>query len=56
MTSPNKSGDGFSAIMCLATGQQFRYSHNFPHTCIIMEVYRKPALLHLEALIRNMTY
>ena len=23
MTSPNKSGDVFSAIMCLVTGQQF---------------------------------
>ena len=44
MTSPNKSGDVFSAIMCLVTGQQFRYSHNLPHTCIIMEVHRKPDL------------
>ena len=33
---PNKSGYVFSAIMCLVTGQQFRYSHNLPHTCIIM--------------------
>ena len=56
MTSPNKSGDGFSLIMCLVTGQQLRFSHNLPHTCIIMAVHRKPALLHFEVLIRNMTY
>ena len=35
----------FSAIMCLVTGQQFRYSHNLPHTCIILELHRKPDLL-----------
>ena len=56
MTSPIKSEDGFSAIMCLVTGQQFRYSHKLPHTCIIMEVHRKPALLHFEALIRNIDF
>ena len=48
MTSPNKSGDVFSAIMCLVTGQQFHYSHNLHHTCIIMEVHRKPDLLAIK--------
>ena len=33
----------FSMQSCV--GQQFRYSHNLPHTSIIMEVHRKPDLL-----------
>ena len=53
MTSPNKSGDVFSAIMCLITGQQFRYSHNLPHTCIIMEVHRIPDLLATASFVLN---
>ena len=51
MTSPNKSGDVFSAIMCLITGQQFR--HNLPHTCIIMEVHRIPDLLATASFVLN---
>ena len=53
MTSPNKSGDVFSAIICLITGQQFRYSHNLPHTCIIMEVHRIPDLLATASFVLN---
>ena len=55
MTSPNKSGYVFSAIMCLANAQQFRYSHNLPHTwlCIIMEAHRKPDLLASASFVLN---
>ena len=53
MTSPSKSGNVFSAIMCLVTSQQFRYSHNLPHTCIIMEVHRKPHLLASASFVLN---
>ena len=52
-TSPNKSRDVFSAIMCLVTGQQFCYSHNLPHTRIIMEVHRKPDLLATASFALN---
>ena len=53
MTSSNKSGDVFSAIMCLITGQQFRYPYNLPHTCIIMEVHRIPDLLATASFVLN---
>ena len=53
MTSPNNSGAVYSAIMCLITGQQFRYSHNLPHTCIIMEVHRIPDLLATASFVLN---
>ena len=39
--------------MCLVTGQQFRYSHNLPHTCMIMEVHRKPDLLASASFVLN---
>ena len=41
------------AIMCLVTGQQFRYSHNLPHTCMIMEAPRKPDLLASASFVLN---
>ena len=39
--------------MCLVTGQQFDYSHNLHHTCIIMEVHRKPDLLAPASFVLN---
>ena len=40
-------------MKCSVTGQQFRYSHNLPHTCIIMEVHREPDLLASASLVLN---